>query len=73
MRNTQITNPPSAPDRLVGHRRVSELLGLKCKTSHTARSYASKGLIRAVRINARVLRFSENSVLDLIADKGRVA
>jgi len=56
----------SAPDRLVDHRRVNELLGLKCKTSHTARNYANQGLIRAVRINARVVRFSENSILALL-------
>lgn len=57
---------PTAPDRLVGHRRFNELLGLKCKTSHVARSYAEKGLIRAVRINARVVRFSENSIIALV-------
>jgi hypothetical protein len=64
------TNPSqhqSAPDRLVDHRRVNELLGLKCKTSHTARAYADRGLIRAVRINARVVRFSEQSVIALLS------
>jgi hypothetical protein len=60
----------SAPDRLVDHRRVNELLGLRCKTSHTARNYANQGLIRAVRINARVVRFSENSIIALLAGQG---
>jgi hypothetical protein len=55
------------PDRLVDHRRVNELLGLRCKTSHTARNYAKQNLIRAVRINARVVRFSENSIIALLA------
>jgi hypothetical protein len=60
----------SAPDRLVDHRRFNELIGLNCKTSHTARNYAQQGLIRAVRINARVIRFSENSIFELLAGKG---
>ena len=71
MKNTSLDSlNKSAPDRLVDHRRVNELLGLKCKTSHTARNYANQGLIRAVRINARVVRFSENSIIALLAGQG---
>lgn len=71
MKNTSLASlHHSAPDRLVDHRRVNELLGLKCKTSHTARIYADRGLIRAVRINARVVRFSENSIIALLAGQG---
>ncbi len=71
MKNTSLDSlHHSTPDRLVDHRRVNELLGLKCKTSHTARSYANQGLIRAVRINARVVRFSENSIIALLAGQG---
>jgi predicted DNA-binding transcriptional regulator AlpA len=65
---------PSAPavtaDRLITAREVTTLLGLKCRTAHTALSYARRGLIRAVRLNARVVRFSEASVRALI--EGRV-
>jgi hypothetical protein len=71
MKNTSLDSLHlPTPDRLVDHRRVNELLGLKCKTSHTARKYANQGLIRAVRINARVVRFSENSIIALLAEQG---
>jgi predicted DNA-binding transcriptional regulator AlpA len=61
---------PSAPaDRLITFREVNSLLGLACKTGHTARAYAARGLIRAVRINERVVRFSEASVHALVAGK----
>ena len=64
MKNTVLT-PPSA-DRLLGFREVNRLVGSDCKTSHTARALARRGLIRAVRVNERFLRFSEASVLALI-------
>jgi hypothetical protein len=71
MKNTSLASLHlPTPDRLVDHRRVNELLGLNCKTSHTARKYANQGLIRAVRINARVVRFSENSIIALLAGQG---
>jgi hypothetical protein len=74
MKNTSLDSlHHSAPDRLVDHRRVNELLGLKCKTSHTARAYADRGLIRAVRINARVVRFSESSIFALLGGNERGA
>lgn len=59
-----------ATDRLIDFREVGQLVGLRCKTSHTARSLAERGQIRAVYINDRTIRYSENSVLDLVA--GRV-
>jgi hypothetical protein len=58
-------------DRLIDFRSVGELLGLRCKTGHTARALAARGQIRAVRINGRVIRYSEASVHALIA--GRAA
>lgn len=58
-------------DRLICFREVGQLLGLRCKTSHTARSLAERGLIRAVYINDRTIRYSANSVLDVVA--GRVS
>jgi len=60
-----------ATDRLIDFREVGQLVGLRCKTSHTARSLAKRGQIREVYINDRTIRYSENSVRDLIA--GRVA
>lgn len=57
-------------DRLITFREVGNLLGLNCKTGHTARAFAARGQIRAVRINSRVLRYSLSSVLELVA--GRV-
>ena len=54
-------------DRLVGFRRVNELTGSNCKTSHTARALAKRGLIRAVRVNERVVRFSEASVFAFVS------
>ena len=68
------TNPsqsPHATDRAIDFRAVGRLLDLRCQTSHTARALAKRGQIREVYINDRTIRYSENSVLDLIA--GRVA
>lgn len=62
-----LTAPVPAPDRLLDFRRVNELVGSTCQTSHSARSLARRGLIRAVRLNERVIRYSENSVRRLIA------
>ena len=56
-------------DRLICFREVHALVGSACKTGHTARSLAARGLIRAVRINERVVRYSEHSVLALVAGK----
>lgn len=62
---------PLATDRLIDFREVGQLIGLRCKTSHTARSLADRGQIRAVYINDRTIRYSANSVLNLVA--GRVS
>lgn len=62
--------PPAAADRLLHYRQVNELIGSTCKTGHTARALAARGLIRAVKFNARVTRYSESSVLALIAGSG---
>ncbi len=59
----------SNDDRLVDFRRVYELLGLRCRTGHTARALAARGVIRSVRINARVLRYNEASVRAVVAGK----
>lgn len=64
MNSTVFTAPQ---DRLIDFRCVNKLVGARCQTSHTARSLAKQGLIRAVRINQRVIRFSENSVFQFIA------
>lgn len=68
---SNISQSRLATDRLIDFREVGQLVGLRCKTSHTARALAKRGQIREVYINDRTIRYSENSVLDLIA--GRVA
>ena len=57
-------------DRLLTFREVHALIGSRCRTSHTARALAARGLIRAVRLNGRVIRFSEASVQALISGGG---
>ncbi len=52
------------------YKQVAALTGSDCKTGHHARELARRGQIRAVRINERVIRYSEQSVLALVA--GRV-
>jgi hypothetical protein len=64
------TNPPVA-DKLISWREVNEKIGSAAKTSHTARSLARRGLIRAVRVNSRVVRFSAQSVADLVGGRLR--
>ncbi len=59
----------SASDRGLTFREVNALLGLNCKTSHTIRSYAARGLIRRIDLNSRVVRFSRESVEALLAGK----
>ncbi len=66
------SHPESLPERLLDFREVYERLRLNCKTGHTARQYAQRGLIVAVRINSRVVRYTEASVNRLIAG-GRAA
>jgi len=62
---------PVSGDRLLDRTETNRLLGLKGHTSHTLRAMASRGQLEAVRINSRVLRFRESSVLRLI--DGRAA
>lgn len=64
--------PTATPqgDRLLTFREVNRLIGSACKTSHAARTLAARGQIKVIRINERLMRFSEASVRDLIA--GRV-
>lgn len=57
-------------DRLITAADVMALLGLKCRTAHTALNLARRGKIKAVKINERVIRYSEASVRALVA--GRV-
>ena len=68
---SNLSQSPLATDRLIDFREVGQLVGLRCKTSHTARSLADRGQIRAVYINDRTIRYSANSVIALVA--GRVA
>ena len=58
-------------DRLLPFIEVNRIIGSRCRTGHTARTLMRKGLIKGIRINERVIRYSENSVLALIA--GRAA
>jgi hypothetical protein len=58
-------------DRLLTYQEVNSAIGSKCRTSHTARNLVRRGLIRQVRINERVIRYSERSVRDLV--EGRVS
>lgn len=63
------TNASARADRLLQFRQVNELIGSSCKTGHTARSLMLRGLIKGVRLNKRVIRYTESSVLALIAGK----
>ena len=54
-------------DEAIDFRQVCALLGLRCKTSHTALNYARRGQIRAIRLSARTIRYSKRSVLELLA------
>jgi hypothetical protein len=58
-------------DEAIGFREVYRLLNLRCRTGHTALSYARRGMIRGIRLNARTMRYSRRSVMELIA--GNVA
>jgi len=59
-------------DRLIDFRQVNSLTGSKCKTSHNARALAERGQIKAVRLNERTIRYSEQSVIDLVAGRAPV-
>lgn len=53
-------------DRLLRYQEVNRAIGSKCRSAHTARNLARRGLIKSVRINERVIRYSERSVLALV-------
>lgn len=65
------TVPPVAEETLLTFRQVNQRIGSGCKSSHTARNLARRGLIRAVQINSRCVRFSAQSVADLVAGRLR--
>lgn len=52
---------------------VNRLIGSRCRTGHTARALMRKGLLKGTRLNSRVIRYSENSVLALIAGRATEA
>ena len=57
-------------DEAIDFREVYRLLSLRCQTGHTARSLASRGLIRRIDISPRLHRYSRASVIQLIAGRG---
>lgn len=67
----ETNNPKQADakkvDRLLTREQANALLGLKGKTSHTLRAMAARGQIEAVRLNGRVLRFRESSIIRLVS------
>jgi predicted DNA-binding transcriptional regulator AlpA len=63
----QVESTAAQPDRLLHFREVHALIGSSCRTGHTARALAARNQIKAVRINGRVIRYSEASVRALIA------
>lgn len=63
----QTEQQSAALDRLLDYREVNHLTGSRCKTAHTARALAARGMIHAVRLNARVVRYTESSVRRLVA------
>jgi hypothetical protein len=65
--NATAPAPVAPKDRLIDFRRVHELVGSKCQTGHCARALYRKGLIRGVALNQRTIRYSEASVLALVA------
>ena len=67
----EATHATAQADRLLPFIEVNRLIGSRCRTGHTARALMRKGLIKGIRINERVIRYSENSVRTLIA--GRAA
>ena len=67
----EATHATAQADRLLHFLVVNRLIGSRCLTGNTARDLMRKGLIKGIRINERVIRYSENSVLALIA--GRAA
>jgi len=57
------------PDRALRSCEVQKLLGLSTKRGDTARRLAGEGRIREIRLNSRVLRYSERSVFAFLAGR----
>jgi hypothetical protein len=68
--DSQSTESLTPEDRLLTFRQVIALLGYHSNTSHTIRRLARRGQIKAVRLNERVMRYTESSVRALIAGGG---
>ncbi len=60
-------------DRLLTFREYYARIGSTCKTSHVARAHSAKGLIQAVRVSGRMVRYTESSIRALVAGEGRPA
>lgn len=58
----------SQEDTLLPFQTVYAMLGLRCRTGHSARNLAKRGLIREVRFG-RVIRYSRRSVEALVAGR----
>jgi hypothetical protein len=59
--------PSLASDRLLTFREAHLLIGSQCRTGHTARKLAAQGMIDAVYLSARTIRYTAASVRELIA------
>ena len=59
--------PAPTTDTALSFQEVYALIGSKCRTAHTALALAKRGQIRAIRISARTIRYSQKSVEALIA------
>lgn len=57
------TLPPAEPETLLSRADVATLLGV---TKHTIRMYERRGLIRALRINQRTVRYERTAVQALL-------
>lgn len=60
---------PGSDEGLLHWREVAKLLGLKCNTSHTVRTYARNELICVIKINARNHKYTQSSVMDVVRGK----
>ena len=54
-------------EKLITYREVNDLLGLKCKTSHSVLLFFKRNSLPIIRLNARVIRFRESDVQRLIS------
>jgi hypothetical protein len=73
MKHIAPTTNTAAPigDKALHFKKVYELIGSNCRTGHTARALAKAGKIRPIYINQRTIRYSEKSVLELLAGGAR--